>query len=118
MMLFRIAPFILFSLLVTSACATNQAAPTVGELRDFATVCDKANDGKRIAVEGYLRWPNSFSGTTSAVLRLYPTADASGSPIGVLIRIGQEPNRLGLPPKQYTDRDLKVYTASGDVARM
>lgn len=112
----RIILLILLSLIVTNSCASNQGPPTVGELRDFATVCDKANDGKRLAVEGYLRWPKSFTGTTSAVLRLYPTADASGSPIGVQIRIGKEPNQLELPPKQYNDRDLKVHLASGDVA--
>ena len=112
----RIVLFILLPLIVTSACASNQGPPTVAELRDFAAVCDKANDGKRLAVEGYLRWPKSFTGTTSAVLRLYPTADASGSPIGVQIRIGKEPNQLELPPKQYNDRDLKVHLAGGDVA--
>jgi hypothetical protein len=116
MTMLRIAPFILFSILVTGACSTNQEPPTVGELKDFSTVCDKANNGKRVAVEGYLRWPQSFTGTTSAVLRLYPTADASGSPIAIQIRIGQQPNQLELPPKQYTDRHLKVRTSNGEVA--
>lgn len=112
----RIVLLILLPVVLTSACATKQEAPTVGELRDFAAICDKANDGKRLAVEGYLRWPQSFSGTTSAVLRLYPTADASGSPIGILIHIGQKPNHLELPPKQYTDQHLKVRTSSGEIA--
>jgi hypothetical protein len=116
MMSLRISLFIILTLIVTSACTSNQGPQTVGELRDFAAVCDKSNDGKRLAVEGYLRWPKSFTGTTSAVLRLYPTADASGSPIGVQIRIGKEPNQLELPPKQYNDRDLKVHLTSGDVA--
>jgi hypothetical protein len=116
MKLLRIVLFILLPVILTSACASKQGPPTAGELRDFATVCDKANEGKRLAVEGYLRWPKSFTGTTSAVLRLYPAADASGSPIGVQIRIGKEPNQLELPPKQYTDRDLKVHLANGEVA--
>jgi hypothetical protein len=116
MMSLRISLFIILTLIATSSCASTQEAPTAGVLRDFAAVCDKANDGKRLAVEGYLRWPKSFTGTTSAVLRLYPTADASGSPIGVQVRIGKEPNQLELPPKQYNDRDLKVHLTSGDVA--
>src|SRR5262245_1355375 len=116
MMPLRIGLFMILTLIVTSACTSTQGSPTAGELRDFAAIRDKANDGKRLAVEGYLRWPKSFTGTTSAVLRLYSAADASGSPIGVQIRIGKEPNQLELPPKQYNDRDLKVHLAGGDVA--
>jgi hypothetical protein len=106
---------ILFIIIATSACATETGPPTIGEAREFATVCDKANDGKRLAVEGYLRWPESFTGTRSTVLRLYPTADRSGAPIGVQILIGNQPNQLEMPPKQYSDSDLKVHLASGEV---
>jgi hypothetical protein len=57
--------FIVLSLLVFSLAACGEAAPTVGEAKEFTTACDKANDGKRVAVEGYLRLPQSFSGDES-----------------------------------------------------
>ncbi|MBV9924472.1 MAG: hypothetical protein JOZ96_05470 [Acidobacteria bacterium] len=90
--------------------------PTAGELREFAAVCDKANEGKRVAVVGYPRFPEKFTGTSSVVLRLYEKADYAGQPIGVQTPIGREANQAELAPKQYTDKDLKVHTADGQVA--
>ena len=37
--------------------------PAAGEPRDFASVCDKANEGKRVAVVGYPRFPEKFTGS-------------------------------------------------------
>ncbi len=39
---------LIFVALVLAACS--YGPPTVGELKDFDAVCDKANGGKRIAV--------------------------------------------------------------------
>ena len=97
------------------ACGEKKA-PTVGEAKAFATVCDKANDGKRIAVEGYLRLPEEVNRKIGPVLRLYPTAEFSGKPIGVSTEIGDKPNQIGFIPKEYTDKDLKVNMANGQVA--
>ena len=91
-------------------------APTVGETKEFATVCDKANEGKRVAVIGYPRFPEKFTGTSSVVLRLYEGGDYAGSPVGVQTPIGRQANQAELAPKQYTDKDLKVHTADGQVA--
>ena len=90
--------------------------PTAGEAREFASVCDKANEGKRVAVVGYPRFPEKFSGTSSVVLRLYGGADYAGQPIGVQTPIGKQANQAELAPKEYTDKDLKVHTADGQVA--
>lgn len=98
---------------VLAACS--EGPPTVGEHRDFGAVCEKANDGKRVSVEGYLRFPESFTGSLSAVLRLYQGADFTGTPIGVQTRIGTQANQMELPPKQYTDKDLKVHLSDGQV---
>jgi hypothetical protein len=88
---------------------------TVGEVKESGAVCDKANDGKRVAVEGYLRFPSSFKGGGSVVLRLYPSADPGGKPIGVQMPIGGQPNQMEMPPKKYSDRDLKVRLTDGQV---
>ena len=90
--------------------------PAAGEPRDFASVCDKANEGKRVAVVGYPRFPEKFTGTQSVVLRLYGGADYSGAPVGVQTPIGKQANQAELAPKQYTDKDLKVHTSDGQVA--
>lgn len=90
--------------------------PTAGEARDFATVCDKANEGKRVAVVGYPRFPEKFTGSSSVVLRLYEGSDYGGAPVGVQTPIGKQANQVELAPKQYTDKDLKVHTADEQVA--
>ena len=91
-------------------------APTAGETKDFASVCDKANEGKRVAVVGFLRFPEKFTGTSSVVLRLYAAGDYAGAPIGVQTKIGNQANQAELAPKEYTDKDLKVHTSDGQVA--
>ena len=90
--------------------------PTAGELKEFATVCEKANEGKRVAVVGYPRFPEKFTGTRSVVLRLYGGADYAGSPVGVQAPIGNQANQVELAPKAYTDKDLKLHTSDGGVA--
>lgn len=100
-----------------AACGgSSTEPPTAGETKDFASVCDKANDGKRVAVVGFLRFPEKFTGTSSVVLRLYGAADYTGEPVGVQTKIGNGANQAELAPKQYTDKDLKVHTSDGQVA--
>lgn len=101
--------------IATASCGES-GPPTPGDLKDFSAVCDKANDGKRVAVVGYLAMPQSMSGNTSAVLRLYQTPDHKGAPVGVQIRFGAAANQMELPPQQYGDKDLKVHLADGKVA--
>jgi hypothetical protein len=108
---------IALSLIAGVLAACGEPAPTVGEAKAFANVCDKANDGKRVAVEGYLRFPDSFTGDRSVVLRLYESDGFGGKPIGVQIEFGAQPNRLEPVSDQYSDDDLKVHLANGQVAQ-
>jgi hypothetical protein len=104
--------------LTLAACgpATPTPAPTVGEAKDFSAACDKTNDGKRIAVVGYLRFPTSFTVSESVVLRLYEVDDFSGTPMGVQLNFGTQANQVQAVTDQYQDADLKVYLANGQVA--
>jgi hypothetical protein len=105
------------ALLALAACGGGAPeAPTAGETKEFASVCDKANEGKRVAVVGYPRFPEKFTGTHSVMLRLYAGGDYAGAPVGVQAPIGNQANQVELAPKQYTDKDLKVHTADGQVA--
>lgn len=91
-------------------------APTAGTATAFTAACDKTNDGKRIAVEGYLRLPDSFTGDRSVVLRLHAAPDFGGNPVGVQTALGKEANQVENVPKQFSDDDLKVHTADGSLA--
>lgn len=103
------------SLVAMTIAACGDATPTVGEAKAFAAACDKANDGKRIAVEGYLLLPDSFTDSQSVVLRMYESDAFSGTPIGVQMRFGTGANQLEEVPNEYTDDDLKVHLADGQV---
>ena len=106
----------LFALLL-AACGSGEKKPaTPGELKDFAAVCDKANEGKRVAVVGYLRLPEEVNRKIGPVLRMYPTTQFSGKPVGVSTDIGSQPNQIGFIPKEFTDKDLKVNMGNGQVA--
>ena len=107
---------ITLSLIVGLLAACSQPAPTVGEAKDFAAVCDKANNGKRVAVEGYLRFPDSFTGDQSVVLRLYETDSFQGKPIGVQTEFGTQTNQVDKVTDQFSDSDLHVHLANGQTA--
>ena len=102
--------------LLLTACG-EQGPPTAGEAREFDVVCDKANEGKRVAVDGYLRFPSSFTDSTSVVLRLYKAADFKSEPVGVQTTMGNQANQVEKPPLKFTSNDLKVHTADGQLAR-
>lgn len=102
--------------IVACGGAASASAPSPIEIKDFAAACDKANDGKSIAVTGYLRFPDSFTGDQSVVLRLYEGNDYTGTPIGVQIDFGTKANQVQPVTDPYTDSDLKVNLADGQVA--
>jgi len=106
---------LLFALSLLAIVACSQEAPTTGAGQPFSSACDRSNDGERIAVNGYLRLPDSFTGDLSVVLRLFETDSFSGTPIGVQIRLGSEANQMENVPQSYSDNDLRVHLANGQV---
>ena len=110
--------------LVLAACS--EGPPSVGQPRTFDAVCDKGNDGKRVAVEGYLRLPetitvekNRRTGSTTeiVVVRLFQSGAYAGTPIGVNFDFGTSPNNMDeLPQPAYSDSDLKVHLTDGGTA--
>jgi len=115
MIRFRTSTAILLTALTLTACGKS-GPPTVGETKPFAQVCDKSNDGKRIAVDGYLRFPSSFTKSSSVVLRFYENGNFKGNPIGVQMNTGTQPNQVEEVQKQFVDSDLKVHLANGQIA--
>lgn len=112
----RLFAFCFICVLFTACGSGAKKPPTAGEAKTFNEVCDKSNEGKRIAVEGYLRLPAEVNRKIGPVLRLYPTMDFTAKPIGVSTEIGSQPNQIAFIPKEYTDKDLKVNLANGQVA--
>ncbi len=106
---------IAFSLVALIFAACESKPPTVGEPKDFEMVCSKANKGKRIAVEGYLRLPETINPKVGPVLRLYRTNDFNTVPIGVSTDFGTQPNHVETVPERYSHKDLKVHLANGQV---
>jgi hypothetical protein len=108
---------------LVTAC---EGPATVGQPTSFDSVCDKSDDGKRIAVQGYLRLPDTItvvtnrrggSSTEILVVRLFQSGQYAGTPIGVNFDFGTNPNQMdALPQPQYNDSDLKVHLGNGQVA--
>jgi len=108
--------------------ACSDPPPTPGEPRAFSTVCDKANDGQRVAVDGYLQLPDQLEVTTHSdgskeqaqriVVRMFETNQFSGAQIAVDLNVGSGPNTMQDIPGEYifTDSDLKVHLADGQTA--
>jgi hypothetical protein len=124
---------ILFTL---TGCSDKPETPTVGQQASFDRVCDKSNDGKRIAVEGFLKLPEKISSKEkiSLLLEIRPAKEMSPKKLGVWTRYGDKVNQLsfvqsslgfGKPDKNgklsynssrvntYTHQDLKVNTNDG-----
>lgn len=102
--------------LLLLSCGSNEA-PSKGELKTFETACDKANDGKRIAVEGYLMLPEEFSGDLSVLLRVNSKPERSEQAVvAANVKIdkeGKAPNSINYLSTSYNDDDLIFRTADG-----
>jgi hypothetical protein len=109
---------IALTLIVILLAACGGKAPVAAVPKDFTTVCDKANDGKPVLIEGYLLFPESFTGDTSVVLRLYNSSDFSGLPVGVQTEIGTKANQVEPVGAQFQDSDMKVHLANGQVSQL
>ena len=106
------------ALAATVLVACGSEAPTRGEVKTYAQVCDKANEGKRIAVEGFLLAPTSFKAKDiSVVLRIATSPERDTvAKIGSTVTIDTErkaKNTMDPLPISYSDADLKFRTDDG-----
>jgi hypothetical protein len=105
---------VLFSLFL-AACGES-GPPTRGVPVAFESVCGKTNEGKRLMVEGYLSFPDSYRGDDITVMmRLRPSLESNGTPVGASATLGNDVNHLEKPPDQYRKTDLKLHLANGQV---
>jgi len=100
--------------LAVTGCSDGPKGP--GVPTPVESACDKANDGKRLQVEGYLDFPKSFkSKEITIMMRLRPALEASAKVVGVSVGLGNAANQVELPPKEFTPADMKVHTQDGKV---
>ena len=111
-------PILTVCLLLLGAC---DRGPRVrGAATTFEDVCGKANEGKRLALEGYLNFPDRFTVSKgddpTVMLLLRPAPELGGSAVGVSIVLGNGPNHVAMPPQSFSPMDLKMTTSDGLVA--
>jgi hypothetical protein len=128
---------ILAILLPLAGCNTKSEPPTVGQKVSFDRVCDRSNDNKRIAVEGFLTLPEKVSSKDkmSVLLEIrsvkdvnkpgrvgiwttYGTAANRVNPIDTALRAPNSTKKaklqdLSKSKLSYTHADLKVTTNDG-----
>lgn len=108
---------LLVSFVALSACYR------VGERSTIAEVC-RIDDGTFVSVEGFLRLPNFLESSTdpeteAAIYELFLAEQPDGkSPtikISISVTRAQKPNGIAeLPVDGYTERDLRIFTATGE----
>jgi hypothetical protein len=113
----RLWPVVTVGFVILAGCGEDP--PTPGRDVGFASVCDKANKGQRLAVVGYLRLPPSIkSNEIHSSLRLYPEPRFTGKPVRVGAVFGGAANQVEKPSGRYSDKDLKVHLADGGLATL
>ncbi len=129
--------FILAILFLLAGCNTKSEPPTVGQKVSFDRICDRSNDNKRIAVEGFLTLPEKVSSKDkiSVLLEIRSAKDVNKpgrvgiwtpygklanqiAPIDTALRAPNSTEKaklkdLGKSKLSYTHADLKVTTSDG-----
>jgi hypothetical protein len=82
--------------------------------------CAKANEGKRLMIEGYVDFPLGFDiNDKSLVLRVRPSLSSWASTVGAVAPVGREPNYVEMPRlnnstrEGYSNRDVRLHLADG-----
>jgi len=107
-----IVPLLCFFLV---ACGES-GPPTRGAPVTFEAVCGKANEGKRVMIEGFVEYPSSFKANEDTIMmRVRPTLTSWENVVGASATLGNAANNVEMPPKVFKRSDLKIHTADGQV---
>lgn len=79
----------------------------------LATACDAGNEGRHVAVDGYLRFPDRLRISRTAQIAMFSAPGGDGDRQRVEFTIGDGPNQLERPALQYTPTSLRVRAADG-----
>jgi hypothetical protein len=104
----------LIGCLFLAACA--EGPPTPGAPVTFEGVCGKANEGKRVMLEGYMEFPDTFGASEPTIMmRVRPSLESWQNVVGAGTRLGNGANSVELPPKTFKRSDMKLHLADGQV---
>jgi len=84
---------------------------------DFSQVLDKANDGKRVSIEGYLTTPTtSYQTSNSAQLDFIERPNEFSSAFNFIlsVNVGDGKNEMKTLPDKYTSADIIVTGKNGE----
>ena len=107
---------VILLLSVLTAAGAQSGPPTPGVPVKFEDACAKANEGKRLMVEGYVDFPLSFDTDDKAVvMRVRPRLASWEYTVGAAAAFGHGPNNVEMPPLNFKNRDLRLHLADGRV---
>lgn len=103
-------------LLLLASCSSEP--PTTGTDTPFAEACLQGNEGQRIAITGYVTFPDQINPDQGPVMRLRTEPGLEGESIGISTDWGQSPNKIANleNPSTYTDDDLIINLDDGATA--
>lgn len=81
----------------------------------FSNFNVQANHQKQISLEGYLRLPVSALVSDTMLVDLLETPDPKAKNVPVSLYIGSGANQVEKPPKDYTEKDLRVHANDGSL---
>jgi hypothetical protein len=91
--------------------------PGDGTVVTFDTVCDKGNEGKRVALEGFLDFPDRFNAkAATVVMKLKAAPTQTSRTIGARVKLNAGNNALAAPPDKYNENDLRAISHDGKPA--
>lgn len=99
------------------ACLTwgCSSPPPPATPQTFANYNTQANHDKQISLDGYLRLPVSALVSDTMLLDLHEASDPKSQSVPVSLYVGASANQVEKPPKDYTDKDLKVHANDGSL---
>ncbi len=82
--------------------------------------CAKANEGKRLMIDGYVDFPLHFdTNDRFLVMRVRPSLNSWALTVGAVAPVGREPNHVEMPRlnnstrEGYSNRDVRLHLADG-----
>ena len=102
----------LIAALFMAGCAS---APPPATLHTHESACTEANNGQRVAVEGYPQLSGMTLVDDDFSVDLFEQPGGAGEKISVYFTVGTGANQAENLPEDYTDADLKIHTSDNQI---
>lgn len=110
---------LLFAAFGLAGCDPTVApTPTREATTSLAVICEAEQVGQVRTVEGFFIYPDELTAEPELMLILNSAPGGVEPYVHVSVPVGTGPNQVEPPPAEASDQDLRVHTASGEVADM